>query len=51
MSQVPVNLNEDDILDDLIQELDSSPKPGVIKTPRLIHSKVTEKIKRESQTR
>lgn len=48
---MPVNLAADDILDDLIQELDSSPKPGVSKTPRLIHSKVNEKIKRESQTR
>jgi len=45
---VPVNLNEDDILDDLIQELD---KPGITKTPRLVHNKVTEKIKRENQTR
>ncbi|XP_022162761.1 DNA polymerase alpha catalytic subunit [Myzus persicae] len=46
--EVPVNLNEDDILDDLIQELD---KPGITKTPRLVHNKVSEKIKRESQTR
>jgi len=44
-------LDEDDILGDLIQELDNSPKSGIMKTPRLIHSKVTEKIKREKQTR
>jgi len=47
---VPVNLNEDDILDDLIQELDNSPKSGISKT-RLIHSKMSEKIKKESQTK
>lgn len=44
-------MNEDDILGDLIQELDDSPKSGVMKAPRLMHSKVTEKIKREKQTR
>jgi len=49
--EVPVNLDEDDILGDLIQELDNSPRPGISKTPRLIHSKVSEKIKRENQTR
>lgn len=48
---MPVNLDEDDILGDLIQELDNSPRPGISKTPRLIHSKVSEKIKRENQTR
>lgn len=47
---MPVNVNEDEILDDLIQELDNSPKPGISKT-RLIHNKMSEKIKRESQTR
>uniref|UniRef100_A0A2S2P4V9 DNA polymerase n=2 Tax=Schizaphis graminum TaxID=13262 RepID=A0A2S2P4V9_SCHGA len=46
--EVPVNLNEDDILGDLIQELD---KPVITKATRLVHNKVTEKIKRENQTR
>lgn len=48
---MPVNLNEDCILGDLIQELDNSPKPGMSKTPRLIHSKVSDKIIQEKQTR
>lgn len=48
---MPVNLDEDDILDDLIQELDDSSKPGILKTPQLIHCKVAEKIKKENQTR
>lgn len=46
--EVPVNLDEDDILGDLIQELD---KPVITKATRLVHNKVTEKIKRENQTR
>lgn len=45
---MPVNLDEDDILGDLIQELD---KPVITKATRLVHNKVTEKIKRENQTR
>lgn len=49
--QVPVNLDEDDILGDLIQELDNTSKPGILKTPQLIHSRVTEKRKKENQTR
>lgn len=44
---MPVSLDEDNILDDLIQELDNSPKPGNSK----LFSKVNEKIKRENQTR
>lgn len=47
---MPVNLNEDCILGDLIQELDNS-KPEMSKTPRLIHSKVSDKIIQEKQTR
>uniref|UniRef100_A0A2S2QB52 DNA polymerase n=1 Tax=Sipha flava TaxID=143950 RepID=A0A2S2QB52_9HEMI len=49
--EVPVNLDEDDILDDLIHELDNSSKPEILKTPQLIPSRVTEKIKKENQTR
>lgn len=45
---MPVNLDEDDILGDLIQELD---KPVITKATQLVHNKVTEKIKRENQTR
>jgi hypothetical protein len=44
-------LDEDDILDDLIHELDNSSKPEILKTPQLIPSRVTEKIKKENQTR
>lgn len=48
---MPINLDEDNILGDLIQELDNSPRPVMSNITKQISRKVNEKLQNENQTK